>query len=240
MRRVRESVIVSANALQGLQNIVAELNRVDGGGLAPSALALRGIVQQWQDSGPNLVKLCFSDLHLWAEAQHAFHPTLKLTKSGCAHVNFLSNIGAPGVMASLGAAGVRHYALCFFNALLINPLWQKLGGPCVRCKNYYVKNRRNQKLYCGRRCGSLASAERCTRERLDRERKKKLDKARELAQRWVTVSTDKDWKQWIHGKDKEITPKWLTIAANKYGLEPPVRKGHRHFSLDPGVLNRLT
>jgi hypothetical protein len=221
MQQVRKSVIVLTDALRGLENIVAELNRVEGAELVPSALELRRIIQQWQDSGPNLAKLCFSDWRLWAEAQQAFHPTLRLTKSGCAQISFLSNIGAHGVMTSLGAAGVRHYALCFFNALLINPLWQKLGGPCERCKKYYVKNRREQKLYCGRRCGSLASAERCTRERLNRARKQKLDQARELARRWRTARTDKGWKQWIHGKNSEITPKWLTIAVNKYGLETP-------------------
>jgi len=118
-----------------------------------------------------------------------------------------------------------------FLHLLLNPLRDKLShGPCGRCGSYYLKKRRNQKVYCGRRCGSLASAWISTRKKLEDERKKKVGRARALIQEWdaLRVRPETDWKKWVHGRDKDITPKWLSTAINdkhgKYKLEPPTRR----------------
>jgi hypothetical protein len=227
MRLRRHSVIVAADALNGLEALVAELNHSEGKKLSPSALEFRGIVKQWQDSGPNLWRLFGANPGLWAETQQSFRPSLIPTKNGNANMRLLDNAGAPGVMASLGQIGIRFFAVVWFNALTLNPLWRKLGGPCDRCEKYYIKKRRDQKVYCGRKCGRLISAEKSTRKRLDDERTKKVGRAQALIREWDTlrVRPKMDWKQWVHRRDKNITTKWLTTAINdkygKYKLEPP-------------------
>jgi hypothetical protein len=230
MPRKRNPVIVAADAMDGMVGIVDELNRTVGKRLVPSAEALRGIVKQWQDSGPNLSKLDFSDPGLWKERLKAFRPTMISTKSGAARMNLLDN--APRAMTDRGGACVRFYAVCLFNSLVLNPLWQRLGGPCGRCDMYYVKSRLSQKLYCGARCASLVSAEKSTREKLDDDRADKLKRARSFIRQWdaLKVRPDMYWKQWVHCADETITSKWLTRAINpkyNYGLQPPRKRRGR-------------
>ncbi len=227
MRQRNHSVIVATDALSGLEALIAELNHREGEKWSPSALELRSIVKQWQDSGPNLWKLFGANPGLWAETQHSFKPSLIPTKSGNANMRLLDNAGAPGVMVNLGQIGIRFYAVVWFNALTLNPFWHKLGGPCDRCEKYYIKTRRDQKVYCGRGCGRFVSAKKSTRKRLDGERTKKVDRVQTLIREWdaLRIRPQMDWKQWVHRRDNDISPKWLTTAINdkhgKYKLEPP-------------------
>jgi hypothetical protein len=65
-----------------------------------------------------------------------------------------------------------------FDALIVNPLWAKLAGPCARRDNYYIKKRASQSLDCSRRCGDAATAVNSTRERNKKARNDKLRRAR--------------------------------------------------------------
>lgn len=219
----RNRALVVADAMDGLKALVAELNRTQGKERAASAVALRDIVKQWQDSGPNLWRLYGANPGLWVESQSAFRPSLIPTKSGHANMRLLDNTGAPGVMESLGAPGIRFRAVVLFNALTLNPLWQKLAGPCARCGNYYIKKRASQKVYCSRRCGNAATAVARTRERIESERKDKLRRAKAGIKEWRSAKTQEDWKHWV-AKRASVDPRFLTRAVKKGDIVPPKEK----------------
>ena len=203
------TAIFTADARQGLEQIIETLNSSSGD-------ELRTIVKQWLDSGPNLSKLFGADPNLWAESQRAFHPSLIATKSGNAKMRLLDNAGAPGVMASHGKIGIRFHAMVLFNTLILNPLWQKLAGPCARCGDFYIKKRASQKVYCSRRCGNAATATIRTRERLEGERKDKLNRAKAVIFNWNSLKNRNslDWKQWLAEHEPDITTKFVTRNAD--------------------------
>ena len=222
--RNERAVIATPDAMADLQNLVSELNRAEENGLAPLALELRKIVSAWMDSGPNLVEFHFANLPLWHEAMKAFRPSLVPTKSGCARILFTANAGPPGALTSLGKAGVRFYALCLFNSLIVNPLWQKLAGPCPRCNRYYIKKRKSQKVYCSRRCGNTSTAIARTGKQRQDARKDDLKSARKAIRK--LKPTREGWKE-VVSKETGLTVKWLTRAEHYFGLKPPRKEG-RH------------
>jgi hypothetical protein len=194
---------------------------------------MRRLVEAWEGSGRNVRKMLKADKKLYAELK----PYIYGDEHGRPSWRALPFPKGSGLQVMLMPVGpdtpmtrdelLKDEPRLMFMQLLVNPLRDKLSvAPCARCDKYYLKRRANQKVYCGQRCGSITSAKKATRERLATERTEKLGKAQELAQRWATARTDKDWKEWIHTKNQEITPKWLTIAVKNYGLRPPKRKGH--------------
>jgi hypothetical protein len=219
---VKRNQALSIDAMGALEALVAELNRIKGAELAATAIELRDLVKAWHESGPNLLALHAANPGLWIETQKAFRPSIIPTKSGYANLHLLHNAGAPGVMESLGKAGVRFYAVVWFNALTLNPLWSKLAGPCARCGNYYIKKRASQKVYCSRRCGNAATAVARTRQRIANERKDKLSRAKASLREWRTANTQEDWKSWV-AKQTDIDSRFLTRAFKKDELKPPTK-----------------
>lgn len=125
----------------------------------------------------------------------------------------------------------KHQALAHFMDLIVNPQWHKLGGPCERCRKYYVKKTFRQKTYCSRRCGSVMTAAITTRKRREDQRTHKLWRAQEAANGWTTIPTRNPWKVWVSARTG-ITVKWLTRAANRGDLREPlkreIRRGRRY------------
>lgn len=200
------------DARHGLEYIVSELNSDSGWGKE-----LRSIVQLWQESGPNLAKLARQNPGLWGDLLTVFHPSLQLTTTGQAHLRLLENAVTPGELKRLGQD--RYRAVVVFNALILNPLWTRLAGPCARCGNYYIKKRASQKVYCSRRCGNAATAVERTRERIANERKVKINRATAAIKKWKPANR-LDWKHWVTQKTG-IDPRFLTRAVTKGDLVPP-------------------
>lgn len=121
----------------------------------------------------------------------------------------------------------ERYAALLFHVGTLNPEWDKIAGPCARCKRYYLKKRASQKVYCSRRCGNAATAVVRTRERLAREHADKLRRAGDAAQKWAKEwrqsRTRKDWKQRVSEIEPDITTKFLTRAVNKGELKTPTK-----------------
>jgi hypothetical protein len=164
----------------------------------------------WQDSGPNTGRLFGQHPQLWVESVNAFRPSLIATKTGGAHLNFVTNMGPEGEIEKLGPAGTRFKAVVLFNSLLLNPLWPKLAGPCKRCENYYIKKRASQKVYCSRQCGNAATALARTRERIKTERNDKLDRAKTAMNEWKKREhSGEDWKSWVSQRTR-IDLRFLT------------------------------
>lgn len=124
----------------------------------------------------------------------------------------------------------RGVALTAFAKLMNDPDRQLLGGPCERCKQYYRKKRKNQKRFCGRRCAHLASATNANRERLDRERRDKLMRARKQLEKWQTMKRTPNvgWKHWIAGHEPDLTVSFLTRAVKREDLVPPKTEGGKN------------
>lgn len=184
------SLPIGGDARKGLEYTVEYLN-------SSSAGELRSIIRTWQDSGPNTIKLFGQHPELWAESVKAFQPALMPTRTGGAYLNFVTNMGAEGEIEKLGAAGTRFKAFVLFNSLMLNPLWPKLGGPCERCGKFYIKKRASQKVYCSRQCGNAATALARTRERIERERNDKLDRAKAAMKEWKREKPGDDWRPWV-------------------------------------------
>jgi hypothetical protein len=178
---------------------------------------LRRLVEAWQKSGPNLAKMFEADEVLATRAKHG-RTLLAATNTGKGHLLWLPN------PPDFDLLSWKDHALTHFVDLIVNPQWHKLGGPCERCDNYYVKKTSRQKTYCSRRCGSVLTALATTRKRRAEERAHKVRRAQAAADQWPTAPTRRPWKEWVWVRTK-ITIKWLTRAVNKGDLKVPVRAG---------------
>jgi hypothetical protein len=114
-------------------------------------------------------------------------------------------------------------AVHLFIQLMTNPDRDKLAGPCDRCRKYYIKRRASQKKYCSRTCGNAATAVIRTREKWDAEHAEKLKRAHKAAHQWARSKSAESWKEYVHRKHLDITPKFLTRAVNKNELSEPKR-----------------
>ncbi len=185
--------------------------------LEPSGMAseLRRLIVLWQESGPNTRKLFNAQAELLHEAFEKlyFHPIF--TKTGRAHI----------AMSEAGeiAPTAKGRALQMFMSLILNPCWDRLGGPCARCGRYYLKKTIRQKVYCSRSCGSLATARKSTLRGRAVEHNDKLRRAVEAMRQWSTARTKLDWKQWVSIKEPGISQKFLTRAVNKGELKAPAK-----------------
>jgi len=219
------------DALPGLEYLVKELNsRIDPsrdtggkGSFDRMALAFREVVAVWQRSGPNTAKLLIDHPDLWGELIRVWRPSLAPTKGGAAVMNFVHPAEPKGTIEAFGPKAIRSRALVLLAALMLNPLCERLAGPCARCGDYYVKKRVSQKVYCSRKCGNAATALKRTRERLEAERREKLARATRAIQQWKRSRTPLDWKSWVGIKAK-LDPRFITRAVTNGDLVPP-KKG---------------
>jgi hypothetical protein len=236
----RLPILISDLGKKDLEPIVEALNAETNPALRDQ---LCGLIQIWEDSGPNLQVMMARNPLLDARLRRSWQVGYRPQASGRAHLELIE--GAPlsyTEMMSLysrrapeeGQAAFRaeRDALLLFAQLTLNPQWKYFGGPCARCQRYYVKGRISQNKYCGPRCGSLATAQKSTNKSLAEARAKKVARANTLVRRWKTARTRQDWKIWIQNQTArrklKITKKWLTIAVKEnYGVKPP-KKGEHH------------
>jgi hypothetical protein len=184
----------------------------------PAALReeFRRLVAVWQKSGPNLSKMLAEDKVL-ARRTRDGRTRLVPTSTGKGHLLWLPGSGKPN------SNSWRDQAICHFVDLVVNPDWHKLGGPCLRCGNYYAKKTKRQKAYCSRRCGTISTAIVTTQRKRTEEHARKLNVAQIAADKWGTTRRCVSWKKWVSTKTG-ITMKWLSRAANKGELREPMRK----------------
>jgi hypothetical protein len=176
---------------------------------------LRELVERWQASGPDLEKFHRDDpTTLAAVEQHLKeNPPLLWCTAGSGGANL---IGSPRPGKTPSKEAVR-----FFLMLILNPEWERLAGPCVRCGNYYIRRTARNKAYCTRSCGTRATALAATKRKREGERAEKLRRVVKLCQQWRNTRTIQDWKSWICGQ-RDITKTFLTRAVNKGDLKPPI------------------
>lgn len=93
---------------------------------------LRRLVQTWMDSGPDLIEMFKKEPELALLIRYGktrFYPM----HDGRGHLDWIPEIN------STEQSSYNKQALQDFMILITNPLWRLLGGPCVRCGDYYLK-----------------------------------------------------------------------------------------------------
>jgi hypothetical protein len=228
-RTVRNGRSITSTVLGGIERALAVLNG-DATQLAAAREPLKMLVTDWDNAKRNLEHMVKSHWNTYGrELKRKLPDALRLNIAWDRAAT--SVIDAPAILrAKLGhrLSNEDHQRLPLeaFALLVIDARWSRFGGPCDRCGRYYIKKRLDQKRYCGRRCAHLASAVRSTRKRLDAEKQEKLRRAIQAAKSWETTRTQLGWKDWVHQKEPDITPKFLTRAVNNGDLQAPV-----HYSL---------
>jgi hypothetical protein len=238
-RRLQHPKFVSfATPLERMDRVLEVLN---GEGLSPKPVSnasrqvlaeyekkkqlvppiLRGYVQTWLTSGPDLSKFAKDNYVVWGNVIHIWRqmpPALFASHSGTADL----------VLPGMPWPEPWQEAIRLFIDLILNPLSEKLAGPCCRCSRYYIGRRlRKNKLYCSRSCGSRTTATRATRKRREDEHRDKVLRAREASRQWEKVQTNQDWKLFVSTRQPDISLKWLTRAVNRGELATPVRRSKR-------------
>jgi uncharacterized protein (DUF1778 family) len=210
-----------------LDHIVETLNQKPRGGTSPYAEALIRLMERLKGCGGNLKKMMDGDPEL-AEAVAEVCVTRWMPSTTRRAYLVLQPSWKHILKRELTPKQVdrmrpERYAALLFHVGTLNPEWDKLAGPCARCKRYYLKKRASQKVYCSRRCGNATTAVARTRERLAKEHTDKLRRAAEAAGKSITARTHDDWKVFVFERESDITPKFLTRAVNKGELKPPTK-----------------
>ena len=155
---------------------------------------LRGLVDAWLASGPNLSTFCQSHSKIWADVGRYWQITPTLLISA-------DSTGGGAAIAFCPEPGRNPYeeALRFFVWLITNPKCDRIAGPCSRCGNYYIRRSARNKVYCSRSCGTRATAVAATKKRRNEEHARKLREAAEAIRKWEE-SPRKDWKPFVDRK----------------------------------------
>lgn len=183
--------------------------------LSEQEVELRRLVDQWKLSGPNVRELFTQEPELEALSKRgkiSFYPT----DTGRGHLEW-----SPGE-AIEGIASPKDVARQRFMMLITNPNWEGLGGPCIWCGDYFLKNVNRPRSYCSVKCSSRSTAIAAMKTKRQREHEEKLQQARSMIEKWESSGSKQDWRVWI-ACDVKFTVKWLTRAVNKGELQPPVR-----------------
>jgi hypothetical protein len=205
---MKRTLILNEPSIGDLERICDVLNGRKAPQVTPELVRL---VRLWEGSGRNLQKMMHANSELWRDVQDVWRAEWFPTKSGGAKLALFPDL--PISKMKQDGPTPEGQALLLFHALTLGH-WEKLcESPCARCGNYYIKKRKSQKVYCSRRCGSLASAEKSTRERLNQEHTQNIDRARKAIREWKP--SNGDWKEFVSGKTG-LTVKWVSRnTANK-------------------------
>lgn len=189
---------------------------------------LRQLVARWQASGPNLMKMMLSRVgtNIWQPetyelVQSLFTAYWVPTKHGRAILHVVPN--DTQLERLFGGERIYRDAWIEFGLFVLNPSCEELAGPCARCRKYYVKKRKSQKVYCSRRCGNTATALVRTAEKLKAEHKQKMIRAKALIRKWNTLKSRSGlvWKVWLREHEPNITDKFVTRWVNMGELKEP-------------------
>lgn len=200
MRRVGQSGELTTNRLE----------------LSEQQRELRLLVERWMKSGPNLRKL------------FARYPEL-VDRTKCWEMYFYATPTGQGYLdwnpayAEASLTLPADYALRDFMTLITNPQWNSLGGPCCRCRNFFLKKTKRKGVYCSRSCSSGGTAASATRKWREREQAKKVNVAQEYITEWGSAKRRLGWKQWV-ANETGFTIRWLTRAINRGALPAPNEK----------------
>jgi len=182
-------------------------------------LELKRLVSAWFESGPNLSKMFDQDPDLKRRTMHG-RTLLIPTTTGRGHLCWLPDLPDEDLTSQ------KDLALTHFMNLIANPDWELLGGPCARCRKYYLKKTKRQKVYCSRTCSSASTAIPAMKIKRQHEHAEKISCTQEYIHKWGEAKRRVGWKNWVSDKTG-FTVKWLTQMVNSKQLSPPGSTGTR-------------
>jgi hypothetical protein len=141
---------------------------------------------------------------------------LKPTNTGAVRVNLAA------MPREEGLSRFEILVHAFFLLLIMNRYWNRLGEPCARWNNYYVKKTSRQKVYCSKHCGLMETSINANRIRRRRQHMEKVEKAREFISKWENTRNSRSWKVWVSEKTG-FTTNWLTRAVTGGDLHEPTK-----------------
>jgi hypothetical protein len=212
----------------GLDHLEAICDALNSGPDAPWFPELRRLIAAWQQSGPNMAAMFEADRELKKRLEADVRPVFVPTNTGRAYVYFQPRLviesGRP-MTAEESASTARSV----FIVIALSPFWDRLGGPCPRCKAYFIRKTAKQSIYCSHRCASQDTAVKATIRARQQQHEEKLARAERAKAEWERLSkkgrTKKAWKEWVAKAERDITTRFLTRAVNKGELLPPPEAG---------------
>ena len=194
-------------ALQNICDVVNALKDTEHGRELPL------LIERWQKAS-SLKEMLSGDGPLWHEVSIAWMPGFEVKDVGKS-ASFDTDIL---ISKNPRPQTPREAAVRLFALLVLNPLCEKLGGPCSRCGQYYIKKRASQKVYCSARCGNAATAAKRMSMKWTDHHQKKLQRAQQAVREWQQIKSAEPWKEWIERRYPEISRKFLTRAVNNEEL----------------------
>jgi hypothetical protein len=179
---------------------------------------LRRLIGLWQDSDRNL-SLLFKRHPELQSACRAGKTFLIPNRDGKAQLAWSPDLG------DLQSSFQKKEALRLFVQFLVNPLSDKLQGPCARCDDYYLQSRPNNKIYCKRQCGSAKTALAAIQASREEVKNTRLEAAKKAVIEWENKPNG-DWKESVAKRVSDcsrdpVTVKWVARAITNGELDPP-------------------
>ncbi len=209
----RYSVNIRRPHLDPLENILAGLNEVEPRSPESQRL-LRELVRKWDECGQNLQRLLDKIPRFAPIIQRDWKALLSFAKDGA------PSLSITPVPTGSNLSRDAEFALYLFMNLLIDRRWQKLGGPCRRCRRYFAKKTKRQTVYCSRKCAKDNTAAVATQKRLADQRITNLKCAEAALQEWKKRPKGGDWKRFVADRCG-VSLHYLTRAVNQKKLRPP-------------------
>lgn len=197
----------------------------------PWAPELRRLFTLWQASGPNLRAMFDANPDLEEKTETDLRPLFVASETGRGYVHLGLKAGVAlidGEWRTRYPDGFASHARGLFFKITLNPFWDRLAGPCPRCKKYFVRRTAKRSIYCSRKCASQSTAAAATTKARQKQRAEKLQRAANAIAEWNRLKdkgrTNAGWKAWVSACDPEITSKFLTRAVNSDELIDPTKK----------------
>jgi hypothetical protein len=194
----------------------------------PWAPELRRLFALWQASGPNLKAMLDTNPEITSKIESDLRPLFvaSVTGRGYVHVGVASGIAlVDGDWKVANADAIARQGRGLFLLMTLNPFCERLGGPCPRCKKYFVRKTAKRSIYCSRQCASQSTALAATAKARQQQRTEKLKRAESAIAEWDRLKnkgrTKATWREWVSAYDPEITAQFLTRAMNAGELTPP-------------------
>jgi len=183
--------------------------------LGPSdmQIELDRLIKLWMNSGPNLRKM-FRKYPELAQRARTGRTVFYPLPSGRGYLEWVP------IVNERAAPSPEDQALEYFMALITNSQWEMLGGPCQRCKDYFLKKTRRQRVYCSRTCGSRVTAGQAVNRHRQQQRAKKIVIAQRAIGKYSEHKRREAWKEWVSNQTG-CTKRWITRAVNKGELRRP-------------------
>ena len=183
--------------------------------LRPSEMQIElyRLITLWKKSGPNLRKMFRKNPEL-AERAGAGSTVFYTLPYGRGYLDWFP------IANERAASSPQDQALRYFMTLITNPQWEMLGGPCRRCKDFFLKKTRRRRIYCSRKCGSRITAVQAVKRHRQQEHAKKIQRARNAKEEWGKRRRRLSWKEWVSNATG-YSVKWITRAVTSGELRQP-------------------